>query len=149
MTDYERMFENALAENPPRLSEKGAARRAAMASELVGALRGRRRARAAVRAISCTAAAAILLFVFWPRTPALPDALPPSEPPAARHAVQIVRTEPETLSRYVVRNGPPEVAFIDDEGLLAELERAGHDSGLLRAGNQVILTNPLPDPSGE
>lgn len=147
MTDYERLFETALVENPAELSERGGARRAAMASELIRAVRHRRRARAAVRAASLAAAAAVLLLSFWPRTPALPE--PASSPTTRLPAVQIVRSDPGVLSRYVVRNRSPEVAYLDDEDLLLELERAGHRSGFLRAGGRVFLTDPLPEPSGE
>ncbi len=118
----------------------------------VSVLRRRRRRRRLARA-SLATLPLVLLAVWWsPPAPDL-DLGPAVERTVAGTAeplrIGIVRDDPRVLARCRVIAQPPRVERIDDRALLRLLRECGRESGLLRSGERLILTDPPETALGE
>jgi hypothetical protein len=137
MSDFEDLFDRALAEEPVALSPAGAARREALRGTLERGVVRRRRGRAAVRwGVAAMLVAATLPTALrgpdWTPTPISPA------PPAGRVAyadLEVVRDDPGVLARCAV----------DDTELLTTLAAADRPTGLIRVPGRVILTADVLD----
>lgn len=152
MTDFERWFDEALAEQPATLSPTGAARRDALRTALQGAVVRRRRTRRALRAGAAAALLAALAWFAWPatiRAPLVPA--PPSDRLSIAHAdFVVVCDDPGIVARCAApASALAAETWVDDDALLDLLARAGRPTGLLRTGRRVVLTEDVVDPLGE
>jgi len=146
MSDFEDLFDRALAEEPVALTPAGAARREAMRGALERGVVRRRRGRMALR---WSAAAALVLATL----PALrgPEWTPihieprPGPGPIARADVEVVRDDPGVLERCAGSAPPRLVQRIDDDELLTTLAAASRPTGLIRVPGRVILTADVLD----
>jgi len=143
MADYDKLFEQALAEATP-LSRAAQARRVAMRGDLSSALVSRRRRRVAVRAAGVLGVVLVAVLLF--RNPSAEDRSRPSAAPQ-RSVVDcaIVRDDPEVLARYAVNVIPPAEVWIDDDALLALLASVNRRTGLIRTAGRVIVTGDAVD----
>lgn len=149
------------------LSAAGRARRDAMLEDLQHAVVNTARRRRAIRAGAILAAPAlalaITLLIFNPshapqpiaQRPTPPGPTPPSEAtgrtepdvhapaaPVMHHATfRIVQSPP---SAQIVTHPSSRVQMISDDELLAILRANGHDVGLIRTDDRVILTDNTP-----
>ncbi|MEL6329937.1 MAG: hypothetical protein AAFR38_09760 [Planctomycetota bacterium] len=121
------------------LSDEGRDRAEAMLGELRGVVRARRRRRVAARASLAIVvlAAGVGLLTTMQRPAPVTGVVATSAPPEgdAGPSFEIVRT-----------SGAGRYTTIDDDTLLELLQEAGYEGGLVRRGESVELTAPLPEP---
>jgi len=151
--EFDEGFDPRAPAESVELSAEGDARREAMLrglKEVVLRRRFRRRAarRTAVAALLAAPVAAFLLRAAWPeRERHAPGEAMVASPPAAlslrleNARLEVVRTPPPPLERYLARPSPPDPAtYLDDKALLSLLARSGRPAGLVRVGGRVFLT---------
>lgn len=138
------------------LSPAGQTRKADILGELQGAVRARRRRRRAIQtgAVALPLLAVIAGSYFMLRTPA-PQA--PGTPQLADQTAESP-SEPVFQLRHIAftETATPETQedrSISDDELLSLLQAAGHDAGLVRRGEDVLLTGvslqKAPPPADE
>ncbi len=145
------------------LSPAGEARRDAMLRTLRHALCVRRRRRRVVAGLALTAPVGALGLTLWValRDPPRPSReladtghqpqVRPGPTDGLEHvSFAIVRADPERTRAMISpsRVLPAEMRLADDD-LLILLSETGRSSGLIRAGDRVILTSDLPPPQPE
>lgn len=143
-----------------QLSASGTARKRAMLDQLQRAVVTRRRrrksTRIAVLGLMITAALVWSLRASDESPQSQQGVVQRAEPEHANEhpgeyglhmdfaSFQVVRDDADVLSRF--RTAPralPQELFIDDSQLLECLRDARHESGLMRVGDRVTLTEPL------
>jgi hypothetical protein len=141
------------------LSQSGLARRERMHDELIAAMTTLHRRRR-VRRHALVAAVVLLpmLLGAYAWFPSNSSTRPvqqivrdnPSLPGSAHDAaslslVQIVRTDPAILDRYVIAAPLPRVEILDDQRLVRELVALGRPAGVVRMEGRIWLTTDVTD----
>jgi len=125
------------------LSLEGRRRKAEMAELLTAAVARRRRRRRAARAGSVLAVVALAIWLLWP---------PSIERPAPKHDAvahyeafdfAVATGNRATIATWIVKPKDTSRFRIGDAELIDMLEQAGHESGILRVGAHVVLTQPF------
>jgi len=123
------------------LSDAAQQRQRELLPSLLSAVRHRRRRRQAVRAVACLGVAALVAVWLLPS--------PANEPPADVPVVVVPTTaprwlevldDPTVLSRCEVSTAVRAEWFVDDDSLQRLLATSQRTAGLLRIGNQVLVS---------
>jgi len=145
------------------LSDAGERRRAEMLRLLSGAVVARRRRRTATRLAAAAVVGVAAAFAAFralrgpdpldvsPSSVARTSGEPPPLPVLAHARVESVPTDPRVLDTTLVATdaGIAARASVDDAALLEILAAAGRETGLVRFGDRVFLTEPADDEAEE
>lgn len=131
-----------------RLSAAGVRRREQLRADLIGAVVRRRRVRKSVRGLAAALVVVAIGWIGWPDPSAAPksDEVPSiAAGTPTRSRIEYVRDDEDILERCAVdasQLGRVQIIQADDE-LLAHLERAGYTTGIVRVGDELMLTAAL------
>jgi hypothetical protein len=145
---FRRWFDAAVAAAGEKLSPGGAARRAAMRTELAQAVVRTRRRRQAVRGAAAGLAAAILLAVAFGAggTGRGPEEQVRSTSGGRAVALEVVRDDPGIVARLAAPNALRAAVPVDDRELLRLLHEAGRPTGFVRVADRAFATDAVVDP---
>ena len=150
MTDYQRMFERALADEPVHLSGEGRARREALRDALSSSVIVRRRRRAAVRWGGGALIVLTLSLLGWRLGMRAPVEAPPQMASLEHAHFTVVHDDVGMLERCRARQTPlPAEVWISDSELLVLLRSDNRVTGLIRTPGRVVLTRDVVDPISE
>ena len=107
---------------------------------LLTAVRQRRRRRQAVRAVACLGFVALLTIWLLPSPASQPAADPFASVPKTSPGWIELHDDPTVLSRYEVSCAVRKEWFVDDDSLQQLLASGNRATGLLRVGNQVLVS---------